>query len=171
MTTEFPIYSLIDSPRIANSCGVWSECAVYYVTVAPLAQRLEQRPFKSWVQGSNPWGGHRFSSRVSLRILSRISLRSNVIPKALTRISVAFHSPSPAPVPFVVECPHAISGLEDRSHWPPGNPSARKIRRTMTRRIRQPQWSAWTDAACARFRNGRGLAWRHARWVTFHALG
>ena len=25
--------------------------------VAPLAQRLEQRPFKSWVQGSNPWGG------------------------------------------------------------------------------------------------------------------
>ena len=108
--------------------------------------------------GFESLGGHRFSSRVSLRILSRISLRSNVIPKALTRISVAFHSPSPAPVPFVVECPHAISGLEDRSHWPLGNPSARKIRRTMTRRIRQPQWSAWTDAACARFRNGRGLA-------------
>ena len=25
--------------------------------VAPLAQWLEQRPFKSWVQGSSPWGG------------------------------------------------------------------------------------------------------------------
>lgn len=24
---------------------------------ASIAQRLEQRPFKSWVQGSNPWGG------------------------------------------------------------------------------------------------------------------
>lgn len=31
--------------------------AVYCLTVAPLAQRLEQRPFKSWVVGSNPTGG------------------------------------------------------------------------------------------------------------------
>lgn len=37
--------------------GDWSEYAVYYVAVAPLAQRLEQRPFKSWVVGSNPTGG------------------------------------------------------------------------------------------------------------------
>lgn len=149
--------------RLVRMCCILCHCC-------PSSSTVRAASFKSWVQGSNPWG-HRFSSRVSLRILSRISLRSNVIPKALTRISVAFHSPSPAPVPFVVECPHAISGLEDRSHWPPGNPSARKIRRTMTRRMRQSQWSAWTDAACARFRNGRGLDWRHARWVTFHALG
>ena len=31
--------------------------AVYCLSVAPLAQRLEQRPFKSWVVGSNPTGG------------------------------------------------------------------------------------------------------------------
>lgn len=37
--------------------GDWSEYAVYCVAVAPLAQRLEQRPFKSWVVGSNPTGG------------------------------------------------------------------------------------------------------------------
>ena len=37
--------------------GDSSEYAVYYVAVAPLAQRLEQRPFKSWVVGSNPTGG------------------------------------------------------------------------------------------------------------------
>ena len=30
---------------------------VYFSAVAPLAQRLEQRPFKSWVVGSNPTGG------------------------------------------------------------------------------------------------------------------
>lgn len=30
---------------------------VYLGNVAPLAQRLEQRPFKSWVVGSNPTGG------------------------------------------------------------------------------------------------------------------
>ena len=34
-----------------------SGARVYLSAVAPLAQRLEQRPFKSWVVGSNPTGG------------------------------------------------------------------------------------------------------------------
>ena len=41
----------------ADSCGVLRKYAVYCLSVAPLAQRLEQRPFKSWVVGSNPTGG------------------------------------------------------------------------------------------------------------------
>lgn len=43
----------------ANMRTVWQFllCVVQCLIVAPLAQRLEQRPFKSWVQGSNPWGG------------------------------------------------------------------------------------------------------------------
>ena len=46
--------------------GDWSEYAVYCVAVAPLAQRLEQRPFKSWVVGSNPTGGTCEKSRKSM---------------------------------------------------------------------------------------------------------
>lgn len=88
--------------------------------------------------------------------LSRnISLHANVVPKATNPSQVAFHSPSRGSCSFRWVSSAAISGLEDRSHWPPGNPSARKIRRTMTRRMRRsPQWSAWTDAACARFKTG-----------------
>ena len=41
----------------ADLCGVLRKYAVYWLFVAPLAQRLEQRPFKSWVVGSNPTGG------------------------------------------------------------------------------------------------------------------
>ena len=38
----------------ADLFGVLRKYAVYCLSVAPLAQRLEQRPFKSWVVGSNP---------------------------------------------------------------------------------------------------------------------
>ena len=41
----------------ADLFGVLRKYAVYCLSVAPLAQRLEQRPFKSWVVGSNPTGG------------------------------------------------------------------------------------------------------------------
>ncbi len=43
--------------RVRNAVVEISQNGVYFRRVAPLAQRLEQRPFKSWVVGSNPTGG------------------------------------------------------------------------------------------------------------------
>ena len=43
-------------PERNAAFGLFHTC-VYRKGVAPLAQRLEQRPFKSWVVGSNPTGG------------------------------------------------------------------------------------------------------------------
>lgn len=60
---------------------IFQKNRIYLLAVAPLAQWLEQRPFKSWVQGSSPWGG-----TVFIVLLLMIALRSVPLPLPLHRL-------------------------------------------------------------------------------------
>lgn len=120
---EFPIYSLIDSPRVANSIVAFRMASfVYYVFFLPLAQQFRAASlFRSWVRGSNPWG-----HKVYPRFVAHLG------PYLVAYLMSFQHNPYLSGIPFIsalflsllVSSCHFRAG--DRSHWPPGNPCAEK---------------------------------------------
>ena len=60
---------------------------VYLGNVAPLAQRLEQRPFKSWVVGSNPTGGT-CETLGNIRFQGFFNSRDFLAPDAISRTHI-----------------------------------------------------------------------------------